>query len=177
MAPRLSRTAIRLGTGRNNIWSLGGTTGPGGTKYATFLAQPFFNYNFGEGWFAATAPVITDNELGHGQTWTAPLGAEGGRIVKLADQDVNWRLLQRRGLGLWRKVDAQVGGRGDFLKTRATAERLPQKRRLARRRLADSRSVCSGDAAFRSNEPRDFRRIAAVNSTPLALTAYFQSGQ
>jgi hypothetical protein len=87
----LGPTAVLVYTGQkvvsgllvNNIWSLGGTSGPAGTKYATFLAQPFFNYNFGQGWFAATAPVITDNELGHGRTWTVPLGAEGGRIIKL----------------------------------------------------------------------------------------------
>lgn len=33
----------------NNIWSFGGTTGRGGTRYNNFLTQPFVNYNFGEG--------------------------------------------------------------------------------------------------------------------------------
>jgi hypothetical protein len=67
----------------NNVFSLGGTSGSGGTRYAQFLAEPFFNYNFGHGWFVSTAPIITFNEYGHGQKWTVPVGLEGGRIVKL----------------------------------------------------------------------------------------------
>jgi hypothetical protein len=35
----------------NNVWSFGGTPSPGGTRYNTFLTQPFVNYNFGEGWY------------------------------------------------------------------------------------------------------------------------------
>jgi hypothetical protein len=30
----------------NNVISLGGTTGRGGTRYSTFLLEPFFTYNF-----------------------------------------------------------------------------------------------------------------------------------
>ncbi len=67
----------------NNVWSLGGTSGPNGTKYATFLTQPFFNYNFQGGWFVGTAPIVTANELASGQKWTVPVGAQGGRLIKL----------------------------------------------------------------------------------------------
>jgi hypothetical protein len=69
----------------SNKFSLGGTSGPSGTRYAQFLAEPFFNYNFGHGWFLSTAPIITFDEYGHGhgQRWTVPVGLEGGRIIKL----------------------------------------------------------------------------------------------
>ena len=45
----------------NNVWSFGGTSGLGGTRYNAFLTQPFVNYNFGEGWYVTTAPIITAN--------------------------------------------------------------------------------------------------------------------
>jgi len=32
-----------------------------GPIVAGTLAQPFFNYNFGEGWYATTSPIITAN--------------------------------------------------------------------------------------------------------------------
>jgi len=47
----------------NNVWSLGGTSGSGGTRYNTFLVQPFANYNFGEGWYVGSSPIITANWL------------------------------------------------------------------------------------------------------------------
>ncbi len=37
----------------DQLWSLGGVeSAPGGKRYAGFLVEPFFNYNFGHGWFA-----------------------------------------------------------------------------------------------------------------------------
>ncbi len=68
----------------NQVWSLGGVEqGPGGKRYATFLAEPFFNYNFGHGWFVSSAPIITDDETASGRKWTVPLGGAAGRIIKL----------------------------------------------------------------------------------------------
>ena len=68
----------------NQVWSLGGVdTGPGGRRYATFLVEPFFNYNFGHGWFINAAPIITCNEDGSGRKWTVPIGGSAGRIIKL----------------------------------------------------------------------------------------------
>ena len=67
----------------NQVWSLGGVdSGPGGRRYATFLAEPFFNYNLGHGWFVDTAPIITDDESS-GRKWTVPVGAVAGQIIKL----------------------------------------------------------------------------------------------
>jgi hypothetical protein len=67
----------------NNVFSLGGTSGPRATRYASFLAEPFFNYNFDHGWFVGTAPIITANEYGSGQKWTLPIGAVAGRVIRL----------------------------------------------------------------------------------------------
>ena len=68
----------------NNVWSFGGTSGLGGTRYNTFLMQPFVNYNFGEGWYVGSAPIITANWLTAGdKAWTLPVGAQVGRVVKI----------------------------------------------------------------------------------------------
>jgi hypothetical protein len=68
----------------NNVWSLGGTRGLAGRRYNSFLVQPFANYNFGEGWYVGTAPVITANWLTAGnKAWTLPVGAQVGRVVKV----------------------------------------------------------------------------------------------
>jgi hypothetical protein len=67
----------------NNVFSLGGTGGPTGTRYATFTFNPFLNYNFKGGWFVGSAPIITANEYGSGQRWTVPVGLQGGRLIKL----------------------------------------------------------------------------------------------
>ena len=68
----------------NNVWSLGGTSGRGGTRYNTFLVQPFANYNFGGGWYVGSSPIITSNWLTTGnKAWTLPFGADVGRVVKI----------------------------------------------------------------------------------------------
>ncbi len=75
---------IVAGVLANQVWSLGGVEqGPGGKRYAQFLVEPFFNYNFVHGWFIRSAPIITDDENASGRKWTAPLGGAAGRIVKL----------------------------------------------------------------------------------------------
>jgi len=70
----------------NNIFSLGGTKGLGGTRYNTFLLEPFFNYNFSGGWFIATVPIITANWDREGEKWTLPVGVQAGRVIKLWDK-------------------------------------------------------------------------------------------
>ncbi len=68
----------------NNVWSLGGTQGLGGSRYNTFLVQPFANYNFGGGWYVGSAPIITANWLTAGnEAWTLPVGAQVGRVIKV----------------------------------------------------------------------------------------------
>ena len=68
----------------NNVWSFGGTSGRGGTRYNTFLAQLFANYNFGGGWYVGSAPIVTANWLTAGdKAWTLPIGAHVGKVVKI----------------------------------------------------------------------------------------------
>ncbi len=68
----------------NNVFSFGGSSGPGGTRYSLFTLNPFINYNFGGGWFVGTAPIITANWLAAGdKAWTLPVGVQGGRLIKL----------------------------------------------------------------------------------------------
>ena len=61
----------------NNVWSLGGANGPtgkaaGGTGYNMMTLQPFINYNFGEGWYLTSSPIVTANWLAAGNNaWTA----------------------------------------------------------------------------------------------------------
>jgi len=48
--------------------------------------NPFVNYNFGEGWFVGTVPVITADWETGGQKWTLPVGGQFGRLIKIADK-------------------------------------------------------------------------------------------
>jgi hypothetical protein len=73
----------------NNVWSFGGTSGSGGTRYNMFLMQPFVNYNFGGGWYVGSAPIITANWLGEGGKWTVPMGALAGRVFKVGKLPIN----------------------------------------------------------------------------------------
>ena len=81
---------IVAGALANNVWSFGGTSGPAGTRYNNFLVQPFFNYNFGEGWYVGTSPIITANWLTSGNNaWTLPIGGNVGRVIKIGKLPVN----------------------------------------------------------------------------------------
>jgi len=67
----------------NSVFSLGGNAGPTGSKYSLLTFQPFLNYNFGDGWFVGSVPILTASWLSAGTKWTVPLGLQGGRLVKL----------------------------------------------------------------------------------------------
>jgi hypothetical protein len=67
----------------NNVFSFGGTTVRGGTSYSVMTINPFANYNFGGGWFIGTAPIATASWDTGGTKWTLPVGAQGGRLIKI----------------------------------------------------------------------------------------------
>jgi hypothetical protein len=47
----------------------------GEPKTDLFVLQPFVNYNFGQGWTVAFAPIITANwDASDGNEWTVPIG-------------------------------------------------------------------------------------------------------
>jgi len=70
----------------NTVFSMGGNSGSGGTRYTFTTINPFINYNLDEGWFVGTVPVITASWNTGGQKWTLPVGAQIGRLMKVADK-------------------------------------------------------------------------------------------
>ncbi len=75
---------IVAGALANIVWSFGGTHGrPATTSYNDFLIQPFGNYNFGDGWYVGSSPIITANWQANGTKWTVPIGADASRVFKV----------------------------------------------------------------------------------------------
>ncbi|MBV8913882.1 MAG: hypothetical protein JOZ05_12685 [Acetobacteraceae bacterium] len=68
----------------SNVWSFGGSQSAG-NKVNFFTLQPFVNYNFGSGWYAASSPIITANWIAKqsNQVWTVPVGGGFGKVIKL----------------------------------------------------------------------------------------------
>jgi hypothetical protein len=67
----------------NNQWSVAGW---GDKNVNQMLLQPFVNYNFGKGWYLATAPILTsDWTADSGDKWTVPVGMGGGKLFRLRD--------------------------------------------------------------------------------------------
>ena len=92
----------------NNVFSFGGTSGLGGTRYSVMTINPFLNYNFGGGWFIGTVPIITANWEAPGEKWTLPIGAQVGRLIKIGGKlPVNllagayYNALRPQGTGTW----------------------------------------------------------------------------
>jgi len=81
-----------VGALANNVWSFGGTHGPLGNSYNNFLTQPFVNYNFGEGWYVVSAPIVTANWETPGTKWTVPIGGGAGRVFKVGKLPINFSL-------------------------------------------------------------------------------------
>ena len=74
----------------NNVWSVG--SGAGGS-YNNFLLQPFLNYNFPEGTYLTSSPVVTANwKADNGNQWTVPLGGGIGHIFHLGRLPVNTQI-------------------------------------------------------------------------------------
>lgn len=73
----------------NNLWSYAGKSEREDVNLMT--VQPFVNYNFGEGWYVSTSPIITANWKGEGDdnTWTVPVGGGFGRLIRIGKLPVN----------------------------------------------------------------------------------------
>jgi hypothetical protein len=72
----------------NNVWSL--SSDNRGGAYSNLLIQPFVNYNFPQGFYINSAPIITANwKADSGDQWTVPLGAGVGKIFHLGRLPVN----------------------------------------------------------------------------------------
>jgi hypothetical protein len=71
----------------NNVWALGTGDDP---SYNNGLIQPFINYNFKDGTYLTSAPIITvDWNADSGDRWTVPIGGGIGRIFHLGRLPVN----------------------------------------------------------------------------------------
>ena len=99
----------------NNVWSLGGTSAPGGTRYNNFLLQPFLTYNFKGGWFFGSSPIATANWLVSGdKAWTLPVGAQFGRVIQdwqNSGEPPPWRILQHVASAIWLDLADQITDR------------------------------------------------------------------
>jgi hypothetical protein len=74
----------------NNVWSVG--NGAGGS-YNNFLLQPFLNYNFPDGTYLTSAPILTaDWKADSGNQWTVPLGGGIGHIFHFGKLPVNTQI-------------------------------------------------------------------------------------
>lgn len=75
----------------NNVWSL--STDPGAPAYSNGLIQPFVNYNFEDGFYLVSSPIITMNWLARAnQQLTLPLGGGIGKIFHLGKLPINAQL-------------------------------------------------------------------------------------
>lgn len=74
----------------NNVWSVGSGDSP---AYNNFLLQPFVNYNFAEGFYLTSAPIVTANwKASNDDRWTVPLGGGIGKIYHIGRLPVNTQL-------------------------------------------------------------------------------------
>jgi hypothetical protein len=73
----------------NNLWSFAGDSDREDVNLMT--VQPFVNYNFENGWYVSTSPVITANWEADGDdnTWTVPLGSGFGRLIRIHKLPLN----------------------------------------------------------------------------------------
>jgi len=63
-----------------NLWSFGGDSDR--PKVNLFVIQPFVNYNFSDGWYLSSSPLITaDWEANSRNRWTVPIGGGFGKVV------------------------------------------------------------------------------------------------
>jgi hypothetical protein len=67
----------------SNIWELSGSE-----DINFFTWQYFINYNFSDGWYLTTSPIITANWEADDE-WTVPVGGGFGRVFRIGKQPVN----------------------------------------------------------------------------------------
>jgi hypothetical protein len=72
----------------SNVWDIDGDT-----DINLFTWQYFVNYNFNDGWYFTSAPIITANwEADSSDRWTVPVGAGFGKIFRVGKQPMNFNL-------------------------------------------------------------------------------------
>jgi hypothetical protein len=70
------------------LWSFAGDDDR--QDVSQLLIQLFVNYNFEQGWYAVSSPVITANwEADSDDTWTIPVGGGFGKLFRIGGQAIN----------------------------------------------------------------------------------------
>jgi hypothetical protein len=76
-----------IGVLANNLWSIAGD------RSNKMLIQYFINFNFGDGWYLTSSPIITANwNAASGQQWVVPFGAGFGKLFMLGYLPINGNL-------------------------------------------------------------------------------------
>ena len=74
----------------SNVWSFAGS---GNRDVNLFTWQYFINYNFSNGWYLTSSPIITANwEASSGNRWTVPIGGGFGKIFQIGKQPLNGQI-------------------------------------------------------------------------------------
>ncbi len=77
-----------VGALAQNAWGFAGRNEVPDTN--NFLLQYFVNYNFKEGWYLTSAPILTANwNASSDQRWVVPFGGGGGKVFKIGKQAIN----------------------------------------------------------------------------------------
>ena len=72
----------------NNVWSFAGSRDR--PNVSQFLAQYSLNYNFDQGWYLTSSPIVTSNwEASSGNKWTVPLGGGVGKVFQIGNLSFN----------------------------------------------------------------------------------------
>jgi len=83
----------------NNLWNIAGDSSN------KMLLQYFINYNFKQGWYLTSSPIITANwNALSGQQWVVPFGAGFGKIFKLGKLPINGNVT-----AYWNAVKPDIG--------------------------------------------------------------------
>jgi hypothetical protein len=80
-----------IGALANNLWSYAGASDRGSVNQ--FLFQYFINYNFDEGWYFTSSPILTANwKADKDDKWTIPVGGGFGKIFRIGKLPMNGSL-------------------------------------------------------------------------------------
>ena len=77
-----------VGVLANNIWSFSGSHQR--ERVSQMMAQYFINYNFSDGSYISSSPIVTANWAGNGRDrWVVPVGGGVGRLFLIEGQAVD----------------------------------------------------------------------------------------
>lgn len=84
-------------------WSFAGPSSA--SRVSTATLQYFLNYNFGQGWYLSSTPVMTANWTApSGEKWTVPVGGGGGKLHRFGKLPIDFKLV-----AYWNAVRPRFG--------------------------------------------------------------------